>query len=92
LDPVDARERRRSGAQSGEEVVDRSLAAAEADADAIGVVPDLAVEAAFPGETIDERAEADALDDPADPDLGNDQHVLKPAFGHRRSSAQSREQ
>ena len=68
LERVDAGERRRLGPQAPDEPVPSGGRAPDPDQHALGVVPDLAREAAVPGESPGMRPEAHSLDQAADTD------------------------
>ena len=60
---LDAGERRRLGAERGRERVERRCVALGLDRDPVAVVQDEPAEPVPAGETVDERAETDPLDD-----------------------------
>ena len=67
-DPLDDGQRRRLGLQGPEELGHRAVVPLDLDEDAPGVVADEAGEVEPGGEAVDERPEADALNDPLDAD------------------------
>ena len=88
----DAARRRRRGRERGEQAVERSGLSLDVDLDAVGAVEHPAAGAVLAGEAIDERAEADALDDPAhaDPPRLFAQGSSVPAIRHSRLSPADR--